>query len=85
MSVATVPPEWLDTKSAPPVGALFGELGLQDYVAAANARGTAPPHAVLLRQSVQHHIVQLPNGEPNNVRRLDLITLNCWAQFAAVQ
>jgi hypothetical protein len=50
----------------------------------ANARGTDPTHAILLRNAVVHQLVKLPNGEPNNTRRVDMLTLMCWAQLVKV-
>jgi hypothetical protein len=61
-----------------------GEM-INEYKQDAMNRGTDPTHVILLRQAVDHHIVQLPNNEPNNKRRLDLITMNCWAQLMGVQ
>jgi hypothetical protein len=57
---------------------------IQEYVDIAKARGTDPTHAILLRNAVVHQLVKLPNGESNNTRRVDMLTLMCWAQLVEV-
>jgi hypothetical protein len=86
---------WLvDTNGAPthmcPVAHAQGHFtipgsAITEYKAAAVARGTDPTHAILLRNAVVHQLVKLPNGESNNVRRVDMLTLYCWAQLMDVQ
>jgi hypothetical protein len=58
---------------------------ITEYKAAAVARGQDPTHMILLRNAVVHQLVKLPNGEANNTRRVDMLTLVCWAQFMNVQ
>ena len=58
---------------------------IQAYEDDAAARGTDPTHVILLRQAFGHTLVPLPNGEPTNVRRVDLITAISWAQLMNVQ
>jgi hypothetical protein len=54
---------------------------IAEYRAVATARGTDPNHVILLRNAVVHRLARLPNSEANNLRRLDMLTVNCWAQF----
>ena len=58
---------------------------IQAYEDDAAARGTDPTHLILLRQAFGLALVRLPNGEPTNVRRIDLITAISWAQLMNVQ
>jgi hypothetical protein len=86
---------WLvDTNGAPthlcPVAHSDGHFtipgqAITEYKAAAVARGTDPAHVILLRNAVVHQLVKLPNGEANNPRRVDMLTLLCWAQLMDVQ
>jgi hypothetical protein len=57
---------------------------IQEYVDIARARGRDTTHAILLRNAVVHQLVKLPNGESNNGRRVDMLTLMCWAQLVDV-
>jgi hypothetical protein len=58
---------------------------IQEYKDAAMARGQDPTHMILLRNAVVHQLVKLPNGAANNPRRVDMLTLLCWAQLMDVQ
>jgi len=54
---------------------------LTEYKAIATARGTPTNKMILLRNAIVHHVVRLPNGENDNKRRLDLLSVMCWAQL----
>jgi hypothetical protein len=58
---------------------------ITEYKAAAASRGQITNKVILLRNAIVHQLVQLPNGEANNVRRVDMLTLVCWAQLMDVQ
>jgi hypothetical protein len=58
---------------------------ITEYKAIAMARGTTPTKAILLRNAIVHRIVRLPNGETTNIRRIDMLGVNCWAQLVDVQ
>jgi hypothetical protein len=40
---------------------------------------------LLLRSSIVHKLSRLPNGDPNNKRRIDMLSVMCWAQLMDVQ
>lgn len=85
---------WLvDTNGAPthmcPTAHSAGQFtipgsAITEYKQIATARGTDPTHMVLLRNAIVHHVLRLPNGEPNNKRRFDAVSLLCWAQLIPV-
>jgi hypothetical protein len=86
---------WLaDTNGAPthicPTDHAAGQFkipgaSITEYKAIATARGTNPKKAILLRNAIVHRLAKLPNGEANNKRRIDLVSLLCWAQLVDVQ
>jgi hypothetical protein len=49
------------------------------------AQNLPPTKMILLRNGVVHQIRRLPNGSTTNKRRIDMVTLNCWAQLMDVQ
>lgn len=58
---------------------------ITEYVAAAKARGRDPTHAILLRNAIAHQVVKLPlTAAPTSKRRIDMISLKCYAQFMNV-
>jgi hypothetical protein len=58
---------------------------ITEYKAAAMSRGQITSKVILLRNAIVHQLVELPNSETNNVRRVDMLTLVCWAQLMDVQ
>jgi hypothetical protein len=58
---------------------------ITEYKAIATARGLHPNKMILLRNAVVHQLVKLPNGDAKNERRVDMLTLLCWAQLMDVQ
>ena len=58
---------------------------IAEYKQIAIARGTNPSKAILLRQALVHHVRRLPNNEPANLRRIDMLGVLCWAQLVNVQ
>jgi hypothetical protein len=58
---------------------------IAEYQAIAKAQGLPTDKMILLRNGVVHQIRRLPNGSTTNKRRIDLLTLNCWAQVMGVQ
>ncbi len=58
---------------------------IAEYQALAKAQGLDSTKVILLRNAVVHQIRRLPNGSTTNKRRIDMLTLNCWAQVMGVQ
>jgi hypothetical protein len=58
---------------------------IAEYQAIAKARGLPFNKMILLRNSVVHQLRRLPNNSATNKRRIDMITLMCWAQMMDVQ
>jgi hypothetical protein len=58
---------------------------ITEYKALQVAQGLPPNKMILLRNGVVHQIRRLPNGSTTNKRRIDFLTLNCWAQLMDVQ
>jgi hypothetical protein len=58
---------------------------IAEYKAIAQARGLPTNKMIMLRNAVVHQLRRLPNGSNTNKRRLDMLTLNCWAQLMDVQ
>jgi hypothetical protein len=58
---------------------------ITEYQAIAKARGLHPNKMILLRNGVIHQLRRLPNGSTTNKRRIDMLTLVCWAQLMDVQ
>ena len=57
---------------------------IADYKTVATARGTDPTKVILLRNAIVHRLQPLPNNDANNKRRIDMLTVNCWAQLMNV-
>ncbi|HEU0037023.1 MAG TPA: hypothetical protein VFQ53_40710 [Kofleriaceae bacterium] len=57
---------------------------ITEFRSIATARGVTPDKMILLRNAIVHHPVRLPNGDPNNKRRVDMLSVNCWAQLMDV-
>jgi hypothetical protein len=58
---------------------------IAEYQALAKAQGLPPNKMIMLRNGVVHQLRRLPNGSTTNKRRIDMLTLNCWAQVMDVQ
>jgi hypothetical protein len=58
---------------------------ITEYKAIATARGTNPAKMILLRQATVHNLSRLPNNDMNNERRIDVLSVLCWAQLMDVQ
>jgi hypothetical protein len=54
---------------------------ITEYKAIAQARGTKTDKVILLRNAVIHQLRRLPNGSSSNKRRIDMLTVMCWAQL----
>jgi hypothetical protein len=53
---------------------------IADFRATATAMGRDPNVAVLLRNAVVHKLARLPNNDMQNKRRIDCLSVMCWAQ-----
>jgi hypothetical protein len=58
---------------------------INEYKTVAAARGNPTNKAILLRQALVHHLRRLPNDEPTNQRRIDMLSVWCFAQLVDVQ
>jgi hypothetical protein len=60
---------------------------ITEYKAVAAARGIPTTKLVMLRNAIAHRLVRLPltTGAATNKRRIDMITLECFAQLMDVQ
>ncbi|HEX8109803.1 MAG TPA: hypothetical protein VF516_18860 [Kofleriaceae bacterium] len=58
---------------------------IAEYQAIAKARGLPFNKMVMLRNGVVHQLRRLPNNSTTNKRRIDMLTLMCWAQLMDVQ
>jgi hypothetical protein len=82
---------WLvDSKGSPthmcPVAHSAGQFTIPgatiaEYKQVAQARGADPTKVILLRNAVVHRLQRLPNGDEKNARRIDMLSVNCWAQL----
>lgn len=57
---------------------------IAEYQAIAKARALPTNKMIMLRNGVIHQLRRLPNGSTTNKRRLDMLTLVCWAQVMDV-
>jgi hypothetical protein len=57
---------------------------ITEYRQDATARGANPNKVILSRQAVDHRLYRLPNGEAGNLRRIDMLGVNCWVQLMDV-
>jgi hypothetical protein len=58
---------------------------ITEYKAIAQARGLPQNKMILLRNAIVHKLARLPNGEAENQRRVDMLSVMCWAQLMDVQ
>lgn len=58
---------------------------IAEYQALAKAQGLPTNKMIMLRNGVVHQLRRLPNGSTTNKRRIDMLTLMCWAQVMDVQ
>ncbi len=58
---------------------------ITEYKAIAQAAGMPTNKAILLRNGVVHQLRRLPNNSTTNKRRIDMLSLMCWAQLMDVQ
>ncbi|HWU86839.1 MAG TPA: hypothetical protein VN253_06175 [Kofleriaceae bacterium] len=57
---------------------------ITEYKAVATARGTNPNKVILLRNAIVHKLARLPNGDKANARRIDMLSVMCYAQLMNV-
>jgi hypothetical protein len=57
---------------------------IESYRETEAALGGDPNVALLVRNYNNHHIMTLPNDDPNNVRRIDVVGIYCYVQFVTV-
>jgi hypothetical protein len=58
---------------------------ITEFKQIAQSLGQPTNKAILLRNGVVHQLRRLPNNSTTNKRRIDMITLMCWAQLMDVQ
>jgi hypothetical protein len=58
---------------------------IEEYREVAVARGLSPDNMILLRNAIVHRVERLPNGDDDNVRRIDMLSVLCWAQLMNVE
>lgn len=58
---------------------------LQEHKAIQLARGQDGTGMILLRNAIVHKLATLPNGDAENKRRIDMVSLYCHAQFMPLQ
>jgi hypothetical protein len=54
---------------------------IAEYRDIATARGANPNKIILLRNAIVHRLSPLPTIDGKNQRRIDMVTVNCWAQL----
>lgn len=54
---------------------------IAEYRQIATARGANPNKVILLRNAIVHRLQPLPTTDTKNTRRIDMVTVNCWAQL----
>jgi hypothetical protein len=54
---------------------------IAEYKAIAQARGTSTTKVILLRNAIVHRLQRLPNNDAKNPRRIDMLSVACWAQL----
>ena len=57
---------------------------INEYKAIATSRALPANKMILLRNAMVHRLARLPNCDANNKRRIDMVTLMCWAQLMDV-
>jgi hypothetical protein len=58
---------------------------IKEYKDVAAARGRPTNKVILLRNAIVHKLQPLPINNPENKRRIDMLSVNCWAQLMDVQ
>ncbi|MEO7733669.1 MAG: hypothetical protein ABIY55_22080 [Kofleriaceae bacterium] len=58
---------------------------ISEYKTIAAARGLPIDKVIMLRNAIAHQLVRLPTTDSANQRRVDMVTLACWAQIMTVQ
>lgn len=58
---------------------------IAEFKTVAAARGQPTNKMILLRNAIIHHIARLPDGATTNKRRIDFLSVMCWAQLMDVQ
>jgi hypothetical protein len=58
---------------------------LAEWKTAVMARGEPTNKMIILRNGISHQVVRLPTTDANNKRRIDMVSLECWAQVMDVQ
>jgi hypothetical protein len=54
---------------------------IAEYRTIATARGANPDKVILLRNAIVHRLQPLPTTDTSNLRRIDMLTVMCWAQY----
>jgi hypothetical protein len=57
---------------------------INDFKTVSTAIGADPTHALLLRNSLVGQVARLPDSAAGTPRRIDMSTVNCWAQLVGV-
>jgi hypothetical protein len=58
---------------------------ITEFKMIAQARGVPTTKMILLRNAIVHKIQRLPTTDTANARRIDMLSVNCWAQLMNVQ
>lgn len=62
------------------------KTAIAEFKLAAAARNQPTNQLIMLRNAVAHRVVRLPlSADPTSKRRIDMISLECWAQLMDVQ
>jgi hypothetical protein len=58
---------------------------ITEWKTVAASRGQPVNKMIMLRNAVAHQLVRLPTTDASNKRRIDMVSLECWAQVMDVQ
>jgi hypothetical protein len=58
---------------------------IAEFKTAAAGRGQPTNKLIMLRNAVAHQLIRLPTTDSANKRRVDMVSLECWAQVMDVQ
>jgi hypothetical protein len=58
---------------------------IAEYRQIATSRGANPDKVILLRNAIVHRLQPLPTTDTSNLRRIDMLTVMCWAQLMDCQ
>ncbi|MEO7730782.1 MAG: hypothetical protein ABIY55_07415 [Kofleriaceae bacterium] len=58
---------------------------ITEFKIAAGARGQQIDKLIILRNAIAHKLARLPSTDAANQRRIDMVSLACWAQVMDVQ